>query len=171
MRKLGALLLAGLFLAGLVGCSSKKSDTTTEAGGRETAGTSAETESAEGEGGSGDSSSGDSSSGGSASTDELDLSNLGGLGNCLEIGAAYASVHLNALGAGDEQTRAELQKALDDLEGELPDDIRDDLQVIADGISRSKNLVEVGEFFDSEEYTKANANIERYINEECGTSG
>jgi hypothetical protein len=166
MRKLGALLLAGLFLAGLVGCSSKKSDTTTEAGGRETAGTSAETESAEGDGGSGD-----SSSGGSASTDELDLSNLGGLGNCLEIGAAYASVHLNALGAGDEQTRAELEKTLDQLKGELPDDIRDDLQVIADGIARSKNLVEVGEFFDSEEYTKANANIERYINEQCGTSG
>lgn len=165
MRKLGALLLAGLFLAGLVGCSSKKSSTT-EAESRET------TESADrSSSGGDDGSSGGSSSGGDSSTDRLDLSDLGGFGNCVEIGAAYASVHLNALGAGDEQTKAELEKTLDQLKGEVPDDVRDDLQVIADGIARSKNLVELGEFFDSEEYTKANANIERYINEQCGTSG
>jgi hypothetical protein len=165
MRKLGALLLAGLLLAGLVGCSSKKSSTT-EAESRET------TESAGGSGSSGDDGgSGGSSSGGDSSTDQLDLSDLGGFGNCVEIGAAYASIYLNALGAGDEQTKAELEKTLDQLKGEVPEDVRDDLQVIADGIARSKNLVEVGEFFDSEEYTKANANIERYINEQCGTSG
>ncbi|WP_334143916.1 hypothetical protein [Rhabdothermincola sp.] len=167
MRKLGALLLAGLLLAGLVGCSSKKSSTT-EAESREATESAGESGSSSGDGGS---SSGGSSSGGDTSTDELDLSKLGGFGNCVEIGAAYASIYLNALGAGDEQTKAELEKTLDQLKGEVPEDVRDDLQVIADGIARSKNLVEVGEFFDSEEYTKANANIERYINEQCGTSG
>lgn len=169
MRKLGALLLAGFLLAGLAGCSSKKSDTVT-ATGDDTTETTAETSRSE-DSKSDDSradkpSRSDSTDGGASAPDELDL---GSFGNCLEVAGTYAGIHLSALGAGDEEAKAELQRSLDQIKGEVPPDIQDDLQVIADGVAKSKNLTELGEFWDSDEYKKANENVEKYLDEQCGT--
>ncbi|MEJ5256165.1 MAG: hypothetical protein WHS89_12525 [Acidimicrobiales bacterium] len=165
MRKLGGLLLAVLLVGSLAGCSSKKSETGTakedakEASAQTGSEKSSSTESTAKQSGSDDATSG---------SNELNGSAFSGFADCTKAVGAYASISFLARNAQDEQTVAEVQKSLADLQGQVPAEIHDDLQVIADGIARSKNLKELSDFFDSDEYKKANENVEKYLDEQCG---
>lgn len=175
MRKLTALVTATVLALALVGCTSSNSDeegVSTEAS--QDAGSGGNDSSSGGDSSSGaDSSSGDASSPGDATTDSSDLSDILGedAGDCLEVSLTYASIYLSALGLASDADRQELQDQVDQIKGQVPEDIQDDMQTIADGIANADGLVEVGEFFDSEEYQQADENITRYLEETCPTGG
>lgn len=152
MRTLRALLIAGLLFGTVVGCSTKSSDdiafdrtTTTE---RQTDRTDRTT----------------TSSDGSASSELDDLQ------TCASVSALTVTLGLGAAFLSDEQ-RAELQQELDDLEGKVPEEIRDDLRAIRDGAADADSLEELGAFLDSAEYETAIDNIEDYLDRVCDIPG
>jgi hypothetical protein len=167
MRKLMAIVVAALLALALVGCSSSDSDEE---------GVSTEADQAGSESGSrseSGASEGDSSGDGSSSGDATDPNDLSGVlgqdaADCLEVTNTYSNVYLSALGLGAESDRDELEQQLEEIKGKVPADIQDDLQTIADGLADADGLVEIGEFFDSDEYKQADENFTTYLQDTCG---
>jgi hypothetical protein len=167
MRKLTAVLAGILLALALVGCTSSDSDE--EGVSTEADRASSESGSQSGASSEDDSSSGDGSSSGDA-TDSSDLSDVLGedASNCLEVSLAYGSIYLSALGLGSEGDRAEIERQIEEIRGKVPEDIRDDLQTIEEGLSEADGLAGIGEFFESDEYKQADENITTYLEETCG---
>jgi hypothetical protein len=157
-----ALTLAALMIFGVAGCGDdEKADDTTEL---ESDGSKASDTT---EADSNDSSSSDSSS------DEPDLSDLGDmdLGNldeCMTVAATYAGLAMSALG-GEEAAKEALSQ-LDELKTELPSDLEDDLDVIAEayGEVADKGIIDGADALDSDEFNEADANIQAWLEETCG---
>jgi len=169
-NKFGAALLALALLGGAAACSSSDGDSA-EKTDKESSTTTEEATSSEDASGGAGASSGDASSEDPASDGEMNLDDVlgGDFGNCMEVGAQYASVLMAVLG-GDEA----MQQAMDDLDaikGEVPEDIQDDLDVIASGLADTNGIIEAGEFMDSDEYKEADKNITAYLEETCGSAG
>lgn len=167
-NKLLALVVAGVLALAAVGCSSStkdeenvSSDTTERAAASEEEAT--ETTPAEEEE--------SSSEGGSSSGGDTDLvPGEGSFEDCLEVGLTYAGIYLSALGLATEEDRKQLEQTVEDIKGKVPEDIQDDLQVIADGIAEADGLAGISEFFETDEYKQADENIQRYLEETCGAS-
>lgn len=134
--------------------------------------------------GSGDQGSGDQGSGDEGSGDEgSDLSipdlddltetipGLGELGDCMEIAAAYGSLYFEALGGADGAEEA--QRKADELKSVLPEDLHDDIDVIADAIGEvaEQGIVDGSEALSSPEYQAADQAINDYLAEQCGGTG
>jgi hypothetical protein len=129
-------------------------------------------------------------SGGSESDLDEALDSLGGLdGDCAQVGLAYATISLGALGAmfggamSDDEMQ-EMEDELADLDVDIPDEIADDFEVLRDAFAEfaegtsglSGNLLDpeyqeqlekAGEALDSPEVEEAQANIEAYLEREC----
>jgi hypothetical protein len=175
-----ALTLAVLMLFGAAACGGdENADDTTElqSDGDQSSSsddTSNDTSSSDDSSGSNDSSSDDStSSDDTPNLDDLgDLGDLdmGALGDCMAIGMTYAGLALGALGGGDEAAQEALD-AIDELETQLPSELEDDIAVIADAYATmaEEGIMEGGEALDTDEFKEADANIQAYIDETCGS--
>jgi hypothetical protein len=106
-----------------------------------------------------------------------DLGNLdipGYSPECLTVSLAYASIFLATypalLGGSDAFDASELQKAIDDLSGQVPPEIAGDIQALSEVAAEAngKTLTEVGELFDGDKFKTATANIEAWTNANCG---
>lgn len=93
---------------------------------------------------------------------------LGDVGDCLEAAAAYASLALSALSS--EDGAAEAQKQAEALKDQLPEELHDEIDVVAEAFGKvsSEGLIEGAEALDSPEFNKANGAIEEYFTETCG---
>jgi hypothetical protein len=122
-------------------------------------------------------------------SDELgDLGDLGG--DCLSTSMAYFALSmapLSFMGGASESDIAELEGQLDDLSGEIPDEIRGDFETYAAGIQAyadamkgmdSSNILdpefqsrmeEAQAEMETSEMEEAQANIEAYFEQECGS--
>lgn len=141
-------------------------------------------ESGKDSGSSNDSSSNDDSSDGGSSSDSdsssdsgsddatdmsiPDLSDFGNLGECMEAAAAYAGIALSALGGEDAAKDAE--KALEGMKANLPDELHDDLELVANAYATmaKEGLIEGGEAVDTPEFNEASERISDYFDKECG---
>ena len=160
MRKLGVLLAAGVLLFSAASCTTKKAvdvsaeSSTTEAHSSEGGGTTTSTR---------------RTTTTESQSDSSDIPGLGDLGDCLEVSLAYASIFITATFANDDQMN-ELEQQLDEIKGKVPADIQDDLDVISQGMADADGIAGVGEFLDSDEFKEADANIQQYFEESCGTA-
>jgi hypothetical protein len=122
-------------------------------------------------------------------SDELgDLGELGG--DCLSSSMAFLSLSmapLGFMGGASEADIAELEGQVDDLSGEIPEEIRGDFETYAAGIQAyadamkgmdSSNILdpefqsqmeEAGAELETPEMEEASANIEAYFAAECGS--
>jgi len=121
----------------------------------------------------------DSSSDDSGDSTGLDdLPDMGELGDCLAVSMTYASLGLASLSGfmgGEELSDAdlkELQKAIDELRGELPKELKDDFEVVAEvygkGAKEGFMSSDFQKALESDKFTKADANIQKYLEEICG---
>jgi len=158
MRKLSALLLAGLFLLAVVGCSTKSNEDVSAG--------STTTDSQDDD--DGDETTTTRRSSGTTDDDGSgpDIGDLPVLGDCLEVSLAYAGLFLGSAFASDED-KAELEQQLDEIKGQVPEDIQDDMDTIANGMANADGIIELGEFLDSDEYKEADANIKAYFETTC----
>src|SRR4051812_21066294 len=166
MRKLGVLLAAGVLLFSAASCTTKKAEDvsagspTTEArSGDEDGGTTSTTRRS--------TTTTESQTGSSDSTPDIPA--LGDLGDCLEVSLAYAGLFLGATFATDDQ-KEELEQQLGEIKGKVPADIQDDMDVIEQGMANADGIVELGQFLDSDEFKNADANIQQYFEDSCGTA-
>jgi len=76
---------------------------------------------------------------------------------------------LTALGGKEAAEQAE--DALDKLKGELPDELHDDLETLAEAyaVLATEGLMEGSEALDSPEFTEASDRISAYFEKECGS--
>jgi hypothetical protein len=165
MRKLGVLLAVGVLLISAASCTTKKAEDvsagspTTEAGNQDSGGETSTTRR---------STTTTERTTDSSESDTTNVPGLGDLGDCLEVSLAYASLFLGATFATDDQ-KAELEQQLDEIKGKVPADIQDDMATISQGLADANGFAEYGQFLDSQEFKDANANIERYFEQTCGT--
>jgi hypothetical protein len=91
----------------------------------------------------------------------------GGLGDCAEILKSYGSLAATALKGKDAAAAAE--KTLKGLEGKLPADLRDDLEVVANafGAVAEKGVVLGARELTSSAFVEANKNILGYLRTDC----
>ena len=101
-------------------------------------------------------------------TDSTDIDDIDfeGLGDCLEISMAYASVYFAVI--GDEDAMKEALGQLEEISVQVPDSIQDDFEVLVDGFSEANGLIEVGEFMETDEYIEADENISAFLEDSCG---
>lgn len=161
--RLTALGVAGALVLSLGACS-KSNDTSTA---------NSSTTTAKSEGGDKSTttkkeSSGDDEKSTTTKKDSSDdsMPDLGNLGDCMNVAVTYGGLFLNILGGSS----ADVEKAKQELEqmkSEVPEEIQDDLDVIASGLTPDKNIMELGEFMDSDEFKEADANIQKYLDENC----
>jgi hypothetical protein len=165
MRKLGVLLAAGVLLFSAASCTTKKAEDVSAG--------SPSTEATNNDNGAGTSTTRRSTTTterttDSSASDGSDIPALGDLGDCLEVSLTYATLFIGATFATDDQ-KAELEQQLDQIKGKVPPDIRDDMDTISQGLADANSFTEYGQFLDSQEFKDANANIEQYFEETCGT--
>ena len=136
----------------------------------------------------------DESTSGSGDLGDLsdELGDLDGMlgGDCLSTSMAFLSLSLAPLGfmgGASEADIAELETQLDDLSGEIPEEISGDFETYAAGIQAyadamkgmdSSNILdpevqsqmeEAGAELETPEMEEAQANIEAYFEQECGS--
>ena len=63
-----------------------------------------------------------------------------------------------------------MEQQLGEIKGKVPADIQDDMDVISQGMADADGIVELGKFFDSDEFKDADANIQQYFEDTCGTA-
>lgn len=124
----------------------------------------------------------------SGDLDDLDLGILGDE-ECANVGLAYATISLGALGAMfggamDDGELDEMEQELEDLEAEVPDQIADDFEVIRGAFAEfgealgdgggnimdpeyQEQLEEAGAVLESDEVMEAQSNIEAWLTENC----
>ncbi len=197
LRKGTAALVAAVLLLGA--CSSDdggeaadKDSTTTEA--VETTETTEATDDTADDGGddmtddaaddSGDDGSDDSDDGSGDDEDASgDLGDLGQMGECFDASMTWLGVAAAPFLAMDpdltEEELAEAQAQFEELGSTLPDEIADDIEVMADAFAEFAEtfdpdggmdfeaMAEMGEVFDSPEYTEASENIDAWFAENC----
>src|SRR4051794_20125738 len=131
---------------------------------------------------SGDSGSGSGSDSGSSDTTDMSIPDLhdledlaggsipdfGDLGDCMQQATAYASLAMSALGGDDSGKSAE--NALKEMKSSLPDDLKDDIEVLADAYKKvaKDGFIKGGEAMDTPEFQKADDPISAYFEETCG---
>lgn len=108
-----------------------------------------------------------------------DIPDLGGLGDCIEWGFAYAGIFLGGLGllGGDEGEVEEMQAELEEMQASVPDEIADDFVTVSDAYSEyfeelaNSTLSEMGDLEDpitaDPEVSEANDRINAWLEEEC----
>ncbi|MCD9623723.1 hypothetical protein [Rhabdothermincola salaria] len=176
-NKVMATLLALVMVVAVAACGGGGDDPVVESSGNDSPTTEAT-----------DDSGSDSDDGGSSG----DLDNaLGMFGDdeCTNVGLAYATISLGALGSmfGGAMEDEELQEMEDELAGlgaEIPDEIADDFEVIQDAFAEfgealgegggnifdpeyQEKMEEAGAALESDEVTEAQANIEEWLAENC----
>jgi hypothetical protein len=120
---------------------------------------------------------------GKAVNDSVDNGGIPGLigGDCVQFETAFATLTLtDTFTAGaDESQRDEIDQALADLRGEIPSEIEDDYNVVADAYRQaiqaatpgvdptSPELQEAEAKLNSPEVLEAQDNINRWIEENC----
>jgi hypothetical protein len=110
---------------------------------------------------------GDGSGGEPGGTGSDGSGGSGGLARCGEILRAYGSLAATAIQGEDAATNA--QETLEGLADELPDDLQDDLAVVADafGAIAEQGVVEGGRELATSEFREANENILGYLRDDC----
>jgi hypothetical protein len=91
---------------------------------------------------------------------------LENLGDCFDLATAYSSLYVQAI-SGDA---AEAQKQAEELKAQLPEDLHDDIDVVAAAIGE---VAEEGPLSGSSalttpEYQDADSAITDYLQKECG---
>ena len=189
MRKLLALSLAAVMALSLAACGSDSSDDQSS----QSRDDESELSASQGDGGS--SSDGDSSSDDGSSSDgdsSSDVPDLGNMGDCVEAAAAFAQVTLIPLGltfGATEEDLAELQDSLDELDASIPDEVKDDYEVLRDAYAEFGEVMsgvdftdpgamldpdtadameEAGALLETPEVQEATDNIDAYFSENCG---
>jgi hypothetical protein len=176
MRRLIALLFVGFVLAALAGCSSDD-DSSNDA-------TDVATEDAREP-----SSPDDDASDGGSGDDGSDRPDLGDLDDCARAAQAFAGVVAAPLtflgGQATDEEIAEWEDQLDELKQDVPDDLADDYETIAEAYREFASALEgfslgdmanpetrqaieqASDSLDSDEVRQATANIEAYFESEC----
>lgn len=123
------------------------------------------------ESGSGSDGSGSEGSGGVDDTTDLTIPDLGDSGACVALGLAYASSAAAAIGMTEDVDQ--LSQEFEQYKGEVPEELRDDLDVVEQAFAtmQQDGLLAGGEAMSSPEFEQAQANIEAYLNDNCGGTG
>lgn len=118
-----------------------------------------------------DSGSSDSSSDSGTSDTLPDMSDMGALGDCLQVASTWAGLALSALGSPEDAKKARDQA--EELKSSLPADLHDDLDTVAEAYATvaEKGLIEGADALDTPEFNKANKNIEAYLDKTCSGPG
>ncbi len=151
MKKSLSLSLALILLLGLVGAACGGNDDSSTTAAEDTGNEVPETEDLD------------------EALDELQ-DNLGDLPDnlvdCAEISTRWAALNLETLGGG---TAENIQEDSDALKSLLPDDLADDVDVIADNMQKvaDKGIVAAADDLDSDESVAANEAISEYLAETC----
>ena len=92
-----------------------------------------------------------------------DMSDFDDLGDCMAAATAFGGLAAAAMGAGDAES------ALDQLKADLPEELSDDLQTLADGYAtlREQGIIEGAEALDTPEFRTATERIAEYFEDEC----
>jgi hypothetical protein len=99
---------------------------------------------------------------------DLSLPDLGEVDECLEVASVYAGLAFSAIGGPEAAQQA--RERLEELKARLPEDLHDDLDVVADTFDR---IAEEGIFggadaLEDPAFEEANRAIEAYLREACG---
>ena len=116
--------------------------------------------------------SGDSGSDTPSDTTDLSIPDIAGSADdCIALGLAYASVAAGALGMTEDV--AEMEQQFEEMKGDIPADLQDDLDVISAAFKTMADdgIMAGGEAMSTPEFEDAQANIEAYLNENCGGTG
>jgi hypothetical protein len=180
-RRLGAVVVAGLLVLAVAACGGGSSSSAPSVVSNEsTTSTTRATPSTT------------TSSGGTADLGDA-LGGVGGTaGTCLELGVAYASISLSLLGGGfgaalgqDPSELAQAQQQLEDIQADVPAELRDDFAELEKGFQAfssalqggsgnildpayQQQLEEAGKALETPEFTAAQKNIENYLDANCG---
>lgn len=126
-------------------------------------------------GGTGDTGdSGDSGDAGDTGSSDSSLPDLGDLPGdtegCIALGLAIGSSAAAGIGVGDPAELKKLEEEFAQYQEQVPEELRDDLQVMQEAFQKvaDEGFVAGGEAMSTPEFESAQANIETYMNENCG---
>ena len=152
-------LVAAAALVAIVGLAAPacSGDDTVESGAQKTS--EPREQSSDGSGG---------SDGGSSDSTLPDFGDVAGdMGDCLDAAGVYFTLALTAIQGEEGATKA--QQQAEELKAQLPEDLQDDIDVVADTfgkIAQEGFLDGAGELNDPE-FTAANQNITDYLQTTC----
>ena len=93
-----------------------------------------------------------------------------GVSECVDLSIAFGKLQAAALGGGDGADQA--QSAAEDLKALVPEDLGDDIDVIADAVGTisAEGLTNGGTALSTPEYEAAMNELTTYVESECGLS-
>ena len=92
---------------------------------------------------------------------------LGDLGDCADLGLAYSQLVIIAFTS--EDPAAEIDAVIDELKGQVPDELRDDLQIVADTFADAGDggILDATGAMSEPEFSAANEAITNWISTQC----
>ena len=92
---------------------------------------------------------------------------LGDLGDCADLGLAYSQLVIIAFTS--EDPAAEIDGVIGELEGQVPDELKDDLQVVADTFAEAGDggIMDATAAMSDPEFSAANEAITDWISTQC----
>lgn len=95
---------------------------------------------------------------------------IDGVSECVDMSIAFGKLQAAALGGGEGAAQA--QSAAEDLKALVPEELGDDVDVIADAVGSvsSEGLTNGGTALSTPEYEAAMNELTTYIESECGLS-
>jgi hypothetical protein len=95
---------------------------------------------------------------------------IDGVSECVDMSIAFGKLQAAALGGGEGADQA--QSAAEDLKALVPEELGDDIDVIADAVGSvsSEGLTNGGTALSTPEYEAAMNELTTYIESECGLS-
>lgn len=91
---------------------------------------------------------------------------------CGDLSMAYTGLYTPLLGgSASPEDKAKIEVALKEMKTQVPGRIADELTIIESGLQKANGIAELGTFFASDEYKKANDSVATYLAKECGKPG
>lgn len=172
-RPLIALAVPVLVIIGAAGCSKESTTSTNQAQGTTTQAPATSAASKTTQGKTSDTKTSDSkttsTTSKSSNPGDISIPDMGQLQKCAELATAYGAAHAAlALGAASQDQFNQAQAELEKVKANVPENIRDDFEIIEQGLKdNAGNMTAIANFLNSDEYKNADKEITDYLEKEC----
>lgn len=90
---------------------------------------------------------------------------------CTELLTTYSSMFTPLATGGTEADREKIQKAIEDMKGQVPDSVKANLATISEGLDGATDMTAIATYLSSSEFTAANDSVTKYLTVECSKVG
>jgi hypothetical protein len=90
---------------------------------------------------------------------------------CADLLTTYSSMFTPLATGGTDADKEKIQKAITDMKAKVPESVQANLTTLSDGLEGAGDTTAIMTYMSSDEFTKANDAVTKYLTTECSKVG